>query len=74
MRIPKAMRTFLSILKGDTRPDYFVVPSPEVARIHRVDPAKTGSIWYSVHQKDIPGYAEAWSKVFGESAADSLTE
>jgi len=56
-------------IRGENRPDYFVVPSQEVARIHRVDPAKTGSIWYSVHQSDMPDYAEAWSKVFGDPAA-----
>lgn len=58
-------------LKGDARPEYFVVPSTHVAKIHRVDkqgdPAKP-SIWYSVHKQDIPEYAEAWGKVFGNSS------
>jgi len=57
-------------LKGESRPDYFVVPSTVVARIHRVDPAKTGSVWYSVHHRDMPDYAEAWVKVFGDASAD----
>jgi hypothetical protein len=62
-------------LKGDACPEYFVVPSAHVARIHRVarqgDPAKP-SVWYSVFKKDIPEYDEAWQKVFGDASTTSL--
>jgi hypothetical protein len=57
-------------LKGDSRPDYFVVPSTAVARIHRVIPRKTGALWYSVHREDMLNYAEGWTKVFADSSVD----
>lgn len=61
-------------LKGEKRPDYFVVPSVVVARVHQIDrrqpnPTKPAIIWYWVHQNDMADYAEAWAKVFGESDA-----
>lgn len=63
-------------LRGDSRPDYFVVPSTVVARVHKVQPAKTGSIWYVVYQKDIQDYAApgGWLKVFGEASAPPVNE
>lgn len=65
-------------LKGDMRSEFFVVPSTHIARIHRVErqgnPTKP-SVWYSVYKKDIPDYAEAWVKVFGDaSAATTIIE
>jgi hypothetical protein len=61
---------FLNI-RGEARPDYFVVPSMDVTRIHKVNTAKTGSVWYFIDQKDMGDYAEGWSKVFGHSTAPS---
>jgi hypothetical protein len=58
-------------LGGDSRPDYFVVPSTVVARIHQIKQRKTGSVWYSVHQRDMPDYAEAWGKVFGDASTEA---
>ena len=50
-------------LKGDSRPEYFVVPSTVVARIYKVNKAKTGTVFYEVHRKDMPEYSEAWTSV-----------
>ena len=33
-------------LRGDSRPDYFVVPSTVVAKIYRIKRRETGSVWY----------------------------
>jgi len=38
-----------------------------VARIYKVNKAKTGTVFYEVHRKDMPEYSEAWTKVFGTS-------
>jgi hypothetical protein len=59
-------------LRGKDRPDYFVVPSTVVARIHKVNTAKTGSVWYFVDQRDMADYAEGWAKVFGDASAGGL--
>jgi hypothetical protein len=56
-------------LRGEERPDYFVVPSADVVRIHKVTTRTTGSTWYFVDRKDMGDYAEGWLKVFGKSAA-----
>jgi hypothetical protein len=56
-------------LKGDARPDYFVVPSTYVKDKHRRVERSTGSVWYSIHQKDILNYAERW-EVFADSSVD----
>ncbi len=61
-------------LKGDLHPDYFVVPSTVVARILLVETAKTGTVWYSVHQKDMLDYAEGWAKVFGDASTPPVDE
>jgi hypothetical protein len=56
-------------LRGDSRPDYFVVPSTVVAHIYQIKHRKTGSVWYSVYQRDMQDYVEAWGKVFGEATS-----
>jgi hypothetical protein len=64
-------------LKGKVRPEYFVVPSTHVAAMHKVgkqgNPAKP-SVWYSIHKKDIPEYAEAWAQVFGVTSTSLVDE
>jgi hypothetical protein len=58
-------------LRGDSRRDYFVVPSTKVAGIYRIKRRKTGSVWYSVYQRDMPDYAEAWGKAFGDASTEA---
>jgi hypothetical protein len=57
-------------LRGDSRPDYFVVPSTKVAAIYQKKP-RNSSVWYSVHQRDMPDFAEAWGKVFGDASTEA---
>ena len=56
-------------LRGDERPEYFIVPSPTVAKIYKENPAKIGTIWYEVHKAAIQKYAEGWPNIFGISDA-----
>jgi hypothetical protein len=39
-------------IRGDERPEYFVVPSDHVADRVRESHARTGSIWYEFHKTD----------------------
>jgi hypothetical protein len=48
-------------LRGDQRPDYYVVPSPVVAKYGRTTPEGSSSIWYSFWRKTAERYHEAWS-------------
>ena len=43
--------------------EYYLVPSEVVARETSVDPAKTGSIWYSFTLKSAEPYHNAWSQL-----------
>jgi hypothetical protein len=55
-------------LRGNGRPDYYVVPSWHVAKYGTTTPERSGgSIWYSYWRKHATRYHENWS-VF-ESAA-----
>ncbi len=49
-------------LRGNMRPDYYVVPSRDVSRTGRKSKSGTGSIWY-IYWLD-PRYRDRWS-VFG---------
>jgi len=52
-------------LRGDQRPDYYVVPSWHVAKHGRSTPPRTtGSIWHAYYKPDAKAYSEKWS-VFG---------
>jgi hypothetical protein len=49
-------------LRGDNRPDYYVVPSRIVAKQGTTTPERSGgSIWYSFWRRDAERYREAWS-------------
>jgi hypothetical protein len=49
-------------LRGNERPEYFVVPSWHVAKYGRTTPPrKSGSIWYSYYRADGMRYRENWS-------------
>jgi hypothetical protein len=52
-------------IRGDQRPEYVVVPSTHVSQKIRVDPAKTGSIWYSFNREDRLFENEGWDDAFG---------
>jgi hypothetical protein len=51
-------------LRGEARPEYYVVPSKFVASNIQVDGRKTGSVWYGFHKKLATKYLEGWS-IFG---------
>jgi hypothetical protein len=49
-------------LRGDNRPDYYLVPSRIVAKQGTTTPERSGgSIWYSFWRRDAERYREAWS-------------
>jgi hypothetical protein len=49
-------------LRGDNRPDYYVVPSRIVAKHGTTTPERSsGSIWHSFWRRDAERYREAWS-------------
>jgi hypothetical protein len=55
-------------LRGNERPDYYVVPSRAVAKHGTTTPERTGgSIWHSFWRKNANQYREGWS-LFGASA------
>ena len=52
-------------LRGEQRPDYYVVPSRVVAKTGTTTPERSGgSIWYSFWRKDAEKYKDRWS-LFG---------
>jgi len=51
-------------LRGDNRPDYYIVPSDQVAKLGRRSKASTGTDWYSFYREDGEKYQERWS-IFG---------
>lgn len=62
---------FVNII-GDSRPEYFVVPSADVAKkLHKTNRAKTGSIWHYVDKKDMEAYAKGWKQIFGDGAGEA---
>jgi hypothetical protein len=56
---------FINLL-GDKRPDYYIVPSNQVAKYGRKSKASTGSVWYEFHREDAEKYKERWT-IFGGS-------
>lgn len=55
-------------LRGDERPDYYVVPSRAVKRYGRTTPVRsTGSVWHDFSRLNAERYKEKWS-VFGAPA------
>lgn len=51
-------------LKGEERPDFYIVPSKQVAKQGVIGPARTGSVWYSFSRNSASAYERRWS-VFG---------
>lgn len=47
-------------IRADQRPEYIVAPSEHVAQKVRIEPAKTGSVWYSFYREDRPFEDEGW--------------
>jgi hypothetical protein len=47
--------------KRHPSPDFYVVPSRIIAKRMHTHPRKTGSIWYSVHLRDIAKYKDRWT-------------
>jgi hypothetical protein len=49
-------------MRGDQRPDYYIVPRRHVAKYGRTTPPRsTGSIWYAYYRNDAKKYQEQWS-------------
>jgi hypothetical protein len=50
-------------MRGDLRPDYYIVPSAKVAKFGRITPPgqRPNSIWYSFFRMDGEPYKEAWT-------------
>lgn len=49
-------------LRGDEKPDYYVVPSKVVGRLGVTKPPRsTGSTWYSFYRKDAAAFKDKWS-------------
>lgn len=49
-------------LRGDQRPDYYIVPSRIVAKRGTTTPERSGgSIWHSFWRRDAERYQERWS-------------
>lgn len=55
----------VNILKGDLRPEFFIVPSSAVARGMKMIRRKTGSTWRWVHRDRLMKYKDQWS-IFGK--------
>jgi hypothetical protein len=54
-------------MRGDHRPDYYVVPSRTVAKKMRVTPPGRSSTWYSFFRDSAKPHRERW-EVFGNPA------
>jgi hypothetical protein len=48
-------------LRGDQRPDYYVVPSRVVAKHGWRSKSSTGSVWYALNRRWTIPYREKWS-------------
>jgi hypothetical protein len=60
-------------LKGESRPEYLVIPSEHVAVSMKTEIAKSGSIWYSFLRVDRPSDGEGW-ELFGDPHAEADRE
>lgn len=48
-------------MHGDRRPDYFILPSKNVAQRGRSTPPRsTGTVWHAFYAKDAERYRERW--------------
>jgi hypothetical protein len=49
-------------LRGDARPDYYVVPSRAVKRYGKTSPSRSGgSVWHEFSRRNAERYKEKWS-------------
>lgn len=56
-------------LRGDARPDYYVVPSATVKRLGTTSPPRSGgSVWHEFSRKNAERYKDGWS-LFGKTSA-----
>lgn len=60
MSSPTHIYIFIN-LRGETRPDYYVVPSNQVAKLARNSKVSAGGVWYSFYREDAKKYQEGWS-------------
>jgi hypothetical protein len=57
-------------LRDEERPDYYIVPSSQVAKLGRKSESSTGSVWYSFYREDAGKYEKGWS-IFESSPQSS---
>jgi hypothetical protein len=57
---------FVNIRKEGLQPEYYVVPSSDVAMLHKVSTARTGSVWHYVDRREMGGFKDGWTMAFGE--------
>ncbi len=59
---------YVFVNNAEEQPEYFLVPSADVARIHERKPRSTGSIWHQIDRKKLNDYAggkdEAGHRIF----------
>ena len=60
MPSPTHIYTFIN-LRDEERPNYYIVPSSQVAKLARKSISSTGSVWYSFYREDAKRYEEGWS-------------
>jgi hypothetical protein len=49
-------------LRGETKPDYYVVPSRVVKRLGTTTPVRSGgSVWHDFSRRDAEPYKDKWS-------------
>jgi hypothetical protein len=56
-------------LRGDVKPDYYLVPSRVVKKLGKTSPVRSGgSVWHEFSRKNAEPYRDNWS-VFGRTAS-----
>jgi len=49
-------------LRGEVRPDYYVVPSPKVKRLGRTTPIRSGgSVWHEFSRRNAEPHKDDWT-------------
>jgi hypothetical protein len=56
-------------LRGDSRPDYYVLPSSAVKRLGKTSPVRSGgSVWHAFSRRNAEPYRENWG-IFGRRSS-----
>jgi hypothetical protein len=70
---PSESHVYVFVNNAEARPDYFIVPSTDVAHVHKSNVRSTGSTWHQVDRKDLTDFSgeKGWNKVFSASDANA---